>query len=84
MIVGIRTPRKELYESLCAMASDWERAGIASVTCIGDALAPGAIVHAVHSGHRYARELEAAPAAHIEFPAAATADAMPYLRDFPT
>jgi dimethylamine/trimethylamine dehydrogenase len=84
VIVGIRTPRKELYESLCAMASDWERAGIASVTCIGDALAPGAIVHAVHSGHRYARELEAAPAAHIEFPAAATADAMPYLRDFPT
>jgi dimethylamine/trimethylamine dehydrogenase len=25
---------------------------------VGDALAPGAIVHAVHSGHRYARELD--------------------------
>jgi len=29
------------------------------VTRIGDALAPGAIVHAVYSGHRYAEELDA-------------------------
>ena len=36
-------------------------AGIRSVTRIGDALAPGAIVHAVYSGHRYARELDARP-----------------------
>ncbi len=27
---------------------------------IGDALAPGAIVHAVHSGHQYAQELDQA------------------------
>jgi dimethylamine/trimethylamine dehydrogenase len=33
------------------------------VTRIGDALAPGAIVHAVYSGHRFARELDADPAA---------------------
>ena len=46
-------------------------AGIAAVTRIGDALAPGAIVHAVHSGHRYAREFDAMPAA------------APYTRDFP-
>ena len=38
-------------------------AGIASVDCIGDALAPGAIVHAVHSAHRYARELDPTPPA---------------------
>ena len=37
-------------------------ARIQSVTRIGDALAPGAIVHAVYSGHRYARELDADPA----------------------
>jgi len=33
------------------------------VTRIGDALAPGALVHAIYSGHRYARELDADPAA---------------------
>ena len=33
-------------------------AGIESVRLIGDAYAPGAIVHAVYSGHRYARELD--------------------------
>jgi hypothetical protein len=32
------------------------------VTRIGDAAAPGAIVHAVYSGHRFARELDADPA----------------------
>jgi dimethylamine/trimethylamine dehydrogenase len=84
VIVGMRTPRNELYDSLYAVSADWKRAGIASVTRIGDALAPGAIVHAVHSGHRYARELEAHPAAPAEASRAASADAMPYLRDFPT
>ena len=29
----------------------------ATLSVIGDALAPGAIVHAVHSGHLYARSL---------------------------
>ncbi len=71
VVVGVRKPRDELYETLIARSADLERAGIASVTRIGDALAPGAIVHAVHSGHRYARELESAPAA------------VPYKRDFP-
>jgi dimethylamine/trimethylamine dehydrogenase len=33
-------------------------AGILSVERIGDASAPGAIAHAVYSGHRYARELD--------------------------
>ena len=38
---------------------------------IGDAFAPGAIVHAVHSGHRYAREFDTLPGT------------TPYTRDFP-
>jgi dimethylamine/trimethylamine dehydrogenase len=37
--------------------------GVRSVDRIGDALAPGAIVHAVHSGHLYARTLDAPEAA---------------------
>ena len=58
VIVGARTARDELQRSLLARRADWDAAGIASVDCIGDALAPGAIAHAVHSAHRYARELD--------------------------
>ena len=71
VIVGVRTPRDELYRALQDSGEALQAAGIASVTQIGDALAPGAIVHAVHSGHRYARELDGVPAA------------APYKRDFP-
>src|ERR1700678_3345904 len=72
VIVGVRTPRDELYQALIAEGPNLEKAGISSVTRIGDALAPGAIVHAVHSGHRYARELDTLPGV------------APYTRDFPT
>jgi dimethylamine/trimethylamine dehydrogenase len=58
LIVGLRRPRDELYHALTARGDDLKSAGVASVTCIGDASAPGAIVHAVHSGHRYARALD--------------------------
>jgi dimethylamine/trimethylamine dehydrogenase len=58
VIVGARTARDELYIALMAREREFAAAGIVSVERIGDALAPGAIVHAVHSGHRYARELD--------------------------
>jgi dimethylamine/trimethylamine dehydrogenase len=58
VIAGARTAQDELYRSLIARRADWDAAGIASVDCIGDALAPGAIAHAVYSAHRYARELD--------------------------
>ncbi|HEY8053855.1 MAG: FAD-dependent oxidoreductase [Steroidobacterales bacterium] len=59
LIVGARTANDSLHGALCARPDDLRRAGIISVTRIGDAAAPGAIVHAVYSGHRYARELDA-------------------------
>ena len=71
VIVGMRKPRQELYDELLARSDDLKGAGIASITRIGDALAPGAIVHAVHSGHRFAREFEM------------KAGDAPYSRDFP-
>jgi dimethylamine/trimethylamine dehydrogenase len=71
VIVGVRTPRDELYQALMAKGQELRNAGITAVTRIGDSLAPGAIVHAVHSGHRYAREFDTVPG-----PA-------PYARDFP-
>jgi dimethylamine/trimethylamine dehydrogenase len=71
LIVGMRTPRGELYDALMARAGEWTAAGIRSVERIGDTLAPGAIAHAVHSGHKLAREL-------------GTADTdKPYRRDTP-
>jgi dimethylamine/trimethylamine dehydrogenase len=71
VIVGARLGGSELYDALLNRRDDWKAAGVASVDCIGDALAPGAIAHAVHSGHRFARELDQ-PADHVI-----------YLRDSP-
>jgi dimethylamine/trimethylamine dehydrogenase len=59
VIVGARFANDGLYAALSARADEPARAGIKSVSRIGDALAPGALVHAVYSGHRYARELDA-------------------------
>jgi dimethylamine/trimethylamine dehydrogenase len=58
VMVGLRRPEDRLYHDLLARRPDWPDAGLRSVTRIGDALAPGAIVHAVHSGHLHARELD--------------------------
>jgi dimethylamine/trimethylamine dehydrogenase len=69
VIVGCRTPDDGLYRDLLARADEWRAAGIRDVRCIGDAQAPGAIVHAVHAGALYARELDM------------TAGALPYRID---
>ncbi len=55
--VTSRLPNEGLYQGLLVREDEWTGAGIKSVRCIGDAHAPGAIVHAVYAGHRYAREL---------------------------
>jgi dimethylamine/trimethylamine dehydrogenase len=62
LLVGARFANDSLHTALTARQDDLGRAGIMSVTRVGDAAAPGAIVHAVYSGHRYARELDAGPA----------------------
>ena len=71
VVVGLRAPRGELFAALEGRGAETAAAGIRSVERAGDVLAPGAIVHAVHSGHRVARELGAGDAA------------IPYRRDFP-
>jgi dimethylamine/trimethylamine dehydrogenase len=58
VVVGARLPHGELYDALLSRQSEWAAAGIDTVDRIGDALAPGAIAHAVYSGHRYAREFD--------------------------
>ncbi|MBP6514650.1 MAG: hypothetical protein KA224_05685, partial [Steroidobacteraceae bacterium] len=55
------------HQDLLAREGEWERAGILSVRCIGDALAPGLIAHAVYAGHRYARELDEVQVGEVPF-----------------
>jgi dimethylamine/trimethylamine dehydrogenase len=59
VVVTARLPDDALYQALKARESEWSDAGVRSVSCIGDALAPGLIAHAVYAGHRYAQELDA-------------------------
>ncbi len=58
VIVGLRLPNDALYHELISRENEFKEAGIKSVDRIGDALAAGALVHAVHSGHSYARQLD--------------------------
>jgi len=54
VLVTARLPEDSLYQAL--RAADTATAGIASVTRVGDCVAPATIAHAVHDGHRRARE----------------------------
>jgi dimethylamine/trimethylamine dehydrogenase len=58
VMVTARLPVDGLYRELEARRSEWDRHGVRSVTCIGDAWAPGTIAAAVWSGRRYAEELD--------------------------
>jgi len=80
VLVGLRLPDDALYHALVARSDEWQAAGIKSVARIGDALAAGAIVHAVYAGHAFARELDA-PATGLylrDLPVAADAPATAY------
>ncbi|MFO1055516.1 MAG: FAD-dependent oxidoreductase [Dongiaceae bacterium] len=58
LLVTARLPEAGLRFALEARREAWAESGIASVTAIGDALAPATIAAAVYAGHRYARELD--------------------------
>lgn len=66
VVVGHRQPRAALYEALVEQRDQWAEAGVRSVDRIGDAAAPGALAHAIHSGHLYARTLDQ-PAAALPY-----------------
>ncbi|HEY4071086.1 MAG TPA: FAD-dependent oxidoreductase [Sphingomicrobium sp.] len=56
--ITARLPVDGLYEQV---RERWREAGIASVTRIGDCVAPSTIQQAVYSGHKWARELDEEP-----------------------
>ena len=59
IIVGLRAPNDRLLKELQSDPERLSEAGIASVRGIGDCRAPGAIVHAIYSGHECARTIDA-------------------------
>jgi dimethylamine/trimethylamine dehydrogenase len=62
-----RLPDDALLHALRAREAEWADNGVRSVTCLGDALAPGLIAHAVYAGHRYARELDETLSGEVPF-----------------
>lgn len=65
--VTARVPDDAVYQALRRREREWQAAGIRTVTCLGDAQAPGLIAHAIYAGHRYAQELDEPAAAGVPF-----------------
>ena len=65
--VTSRLPEDGVYHDLIGEPDALAAAGIESVTRIGDCHAPATIAAAVHSGHRFARELDAPTPGHVPF-----------------
>jgi dimethylamine/trimethylamine dehydrogenase len=72
VLVTSRQSNDALYHELVADRAALEAAGIASVTRIGDCLAPSTIAAAVYAGHRLAREIDSPPP-----------EGVPFLRELP-
>ena len=67
VLLTARTPNDALYQSIRAREAEFADLGITSVTAIGDAVAPSIIAAAVHSGHRWARELDGPASLPVSF-----------------
>jgi len=61
IMVTARRPRDELYQNLNGRMESGVQTPFRSMRRIGDCEAPAIIAAAVHSGHRYARELDTEP-----------------------
>ena len=70
VVVGSRRSDTTLFDNLSARV-EAQKTSIKSIELIGDAFAPGALVHAVYAGHQFARNLDTHPDERI------------YLRDVP-
>ena len=67
VLVTMREGSTEVHDELMARGAEVEAAGIRSVHLIGDAYSPGLVADAVHSGHKYARELDWTPAGEYPY-----------------
>ncbi len=62
-----RVPNDGLFFALESRSAEWAAAGVTDVRCVGDALAPGLIAHAVYDGHRYAQGFDEGPVRDVMF-----------------
>jgi len=67
ILVTERIPNDELFTALEEDPTRLTDAGIKTLSCIGDCLAPGTIAAVVYSGHLAARELESEPQEEVPF-----------------
>ena len=61
VVVGARRSNTDLHDALLARRAEWQDAGVRSVELTGDALAPGAVAHAVYFGRGTAEALDGEP-----------------------
>ncbi|MCZ6852308.1 MAG: NAD(P)-binding protein, partial [Gammaproteobacteria bacterium] len=59
VVVGVKTANDALFQELDSDAERIAKAGISTLTSIGDCRAPGTIAHAVYAGHECARTIDA-------------------------
>jgi len=64
IVVGAKKENDSLYQELISDSDQTSDSGISVVRSIGDCRAPGAIVHAVYSGHECARTIDAVDTEH--------------------
>ena len=67
VLISERIPNDKLYHSLQEKSENLSEAGIKTLKCIGDCLAPSTIAAAVYSGHLAARELESDQQEEVPF-----------------
>ena len=67
VLISERIPNDKLYHSLQEKSENLSEAGIKTLKCIGDCLAPSTIAAAVYSGHLAARELESGQDEEVPF-----------------
>jgi len=67
VLISERIPNDKLYHSLKEKPENMSEAGIKTLKCIGDCLAPSTIAAAVYSGHLAARELESDQQEEVPF-----------------
>ena len=67
VLISERIPNDKLYHSLQEKSENLYAAGIKTLKCIGDCLAPSTIAAAVYSGHLAARELESDQQEEVPF-----------------
>ena len=67
ILITERIPNVTLYHALQEKSENLSEAGIKTLKCIGDCLAPSTIASAVYSGHLAARELESVQNEEVPF-----------------